>query len=105
MKSLSFALLLMPVLALAADPEVSLVIRDHVFVPAEIRAPAGKKVLLAVENRDATAEEFESFELNREKVIPPKAKGHVFVGPLAPGRYPFFGDFHEATARGVLIVE
>ncbi len=105
MRKLFLTLLLMPVLALAADPEMSLVIRDHVFVPAEIRAPAGKKILLAVENQDATAEEFESYELNREKVIPPRSKGSVFVGPLAPGRYPFFGDFHADTARGVLIVE
>lgn len=94
-----------PVLAWAADPDASLVIRDHVFVPAEIRATSGRKLVLAVDNQDATAEEFESYELNREKVIPAKSKASIYVGPLAPGRYPFFGDFHDQTARGVLVVE
>jgi hypothetical protein len=28
----------------------------------------------------------------------------VFVGPLKPGRYPFFGEFHEQTAQGALVV-
>jgi plastocyanin len=90
---------------LAADPQVSIVIKEHVFVPAEVKVPAGKKVKLIVENQDATAEEFESHGLNREKVIPSRGKAVIFIGPLAPGKYPFFGDFHEATARGVVIAE
>jgi plastocyanin len=81
------------------------VIRNHRFEPAEIKVPAGKKVKLVIENQDPTAEEFESHDLNREKVVPPKGKVTVFVGPLKPGRYPFFGDFHKETAKGVLIVE
>jgi plastocyanin len=105
MKSPIFALLLAPALALAADPEVSLTLRDHVFSPMVVRVPAGQKVRLLVDNQDVTPEEFESYELNREKVIPPKSQGSVYVGPLAPGRYPFFGDFHDATARGVVVVE
>ena len=40
-----------------------------------------------------------------EKVIPGKSKGVVRIGPLKPGRYPFFGEFHEATAKGTLIAE
>jgi hypothetical protein len=91
--------------ALAADPEFSLVIRDHRFEPAELRVPAGKRIKLIIDNQDATAEEFESHELNREKVIPGKTKAPVFIGPLAPGRYPFFGDFNPKTATGVVIVE
>ena len=91
--------------AQAQEAEAQLVIRDHKFEPAEIKIPAGKKVKLVIENQDATAEEFESHELNREKVVPPKGKVTVFVGPLKPGRYPFFGDFHKETAKGVLIVE
>ena len=67
--------------------------------------PAGVKVRLKVINSDATPEEFESHELNREKVIAGGATATIFVGPLEPGRYPFFGEFNEATAQGVLIVE
>ncbi len=91
--------------ASAQEAEVQLVIRNHRFEPAEITVPAGKKVKLIIDNQDATAEEFESYELNREKVVPPKAQVTIFVGPLQPGRYPFFGDFHKDTAQGVLIAK
>jgi hypothetical protein len=91
--------------ALADDTDVQLVIREHKFVPAEITVPARKKLKLVIENQDPTAEEFESHELNREKVVPPKGKITVFVGPLEPGRYPFFGEFHKETAKGVLIAK
>ena len=91
--------------AVGQDTEARLVIRDHRFEPAEITVPAGKKVKLVIDNQDATAEEFESYELNREKVVPPKAQITIFVGPLQPGRYPFFGDFHKDTAQGVLIAK
>ena len=56
-------------LAQAQDPELTLVIRNHRFEPAEVKVPAGKKVKLIIDNQDATAEEFESHALNREKVI------------------------------------
>jgi plastocyanin len=91
--------------ALAQDAEARLVIRDHRFEPKELTVPAGKKVKLVVENQDGTAEEFESYELNREKVVPPKGQVTLYVGPLKPGRYPFFGDFHKDTAQGVLIAK
>jgi plastocyanin len=87
------------------EAEAGLVIRDHKFQPAEVSVPAGKKVKLVVENQDDTAEEFESYELNREKVVPPKGRITLYVGPLKPGRYPFFGDFHKDTAQGVLIAQ
>jgi len=96
---------LAPVLAVAADVEVSLVIRNHVFEPAEVRVPARQKVKLVVQNKDSTPEEFESHELNREKLIAGGATANIFIGPLKPGRYPFFGEFNEKTARGVVIAE
>ena len=99
------ALVFVPVSALAADPEFNIAIKDHRFVPAEIKVPAGKKIKLIVDNQDATAEEFDSHSLNREKVIPPRSKAVIFIGPLAPGKYPFVGEFHEATAQGVVVAE
>jgi hypothetical protein len=92
-------------LACAADPEVALAIKDHRFIPAEIRIPSGTKVKLIVHNQDATPEEFESFSLNREKVIAPGAKASIYVGPLQPGQYSFIGEFNQATAKGVIIAE
>jgi len=100
-----FALLIAAGPAAAQDAEARLVIREHKFEPAEVKVPAGKKIKLVIENKDPTAEEFESYELNREKVVPANGTVTVFVGPLKPGRYPFFGDFHKDSAKGALIAE
>lgn len=101
---LSALVALVPLTAVAADmPEYSLTIKDHRFTPAELTIPANTKVKLIVVNQDATAEEFESHELNREKVVTGNASINVYVGPLKAGRYPYFGDFHQDTAQGVLI--
>ena len=91
--------------AWAADLEVLLVIKNHRFEPAEVKVPAGQRVKLMVHNQDSTAEEFESHDLNREKIIPPGAKAAIFIGPLKPGRYRFFGEYNEASAKGVVIAE
>ncbi|HEX4986015.1 MAG TPA: cupredoxin domain-containing protein [Burkholderiales bacterium] len=82
-----------------------IVIKDHRFNPAELQVPSRQKIRLVVENQDPTAEEFESYSLNREKVIPGNAKAVIFVGPLEPGTYEFFGEFHEATAKGRIIAQ
>ena len=105
LRTLFAALLFVPLCGFAADKEFTLVIKDHHFVPSEIRVPAGQKVKLIVENQDATPEEFESHELNREKIIAPKSKVSIFIGPLKAGKYPFFGEFNQATARGLVIAE
>ncbi len=91
--------------AWAKTPVFELEIRDHLFHPEELRIPANTKVKLVVYNRDTTPEEFESYELNREKVIMGGRKANIFVGPLAPGTYPFFGEFNPKTAQGRVIVE
>jgi plastocyanin len=91
--------------ALAAPPEYLLAIENHRFVPSELTIPAGEKVRLRIENHDATPEEFESHELNREKLISGRSSAVVFVGPLKAGSYHFFGEFNEDTAQGRLVVE
>ncbi len=85
--------------------ELTLTIKDHKFTPTELKVPANKRVTITVVNDDATPEEFESKSMKVEKVIPGKSKGVVRIGPLKPGRYPFVGEFHEATAKGVVIAE
>jgi hypothetical protein len=107
---LSFALLLTSAAVLpdrteAQEPAITIVIRNHKFEPAEVRVPANKRVTITVLNDDPTPEEFESAPLKVEKVIPGKSKATVRIGPLAPGRYPFIGEFNEATAKGVVIAE
>ena len=91
--------------ALAQEQTVVLRIVDHKFIPAELTVPAGKKIKLVVKNEDATAEEFESTTLRREKVIAGKSEGVVYIGPLSPGRYEFFGEFNPKTARGFVVVK
>jgi hypothetical protein len=91
--------------AAAQEPTFTLTIRDHKFDPTELEVPAGAKIKLIVKNADPTPEEFESTELRREKVIPGGQEGIVFVGPLKPGRYEFFGDFNPKSARGHLIAK
>lgn len=102
---LCFFLCLFSGSALAEPIEFKLVLRDHYFVPAELRIPANTKIKLVIVNEDATPEEFESHELNREKIVTGKGTINVYIGPLKPGRYPFFGEFHTDTAQGVLIAE
>jgi len=38
-------------------------------------------------------------------IIPCESQGLMRIGPLAPGRYEFIGDFHAETAKGVIIAE
>ena len=83
---------------------ITLRIKDHLFVPAELVVPANTRFRLRIINEDATAEEFESASLNREKVIMGGSEGIVHLGPLAPGEYSFFGEFNPRTALGRLIV-
>ena len=89
----------------AATPVFEIEIQNHLFIPSEIAVPANTKVKLVVFNRDATPEEFESYELNREKVIMGNRKATIFIGPLRAGEYPFFGEFYPATAQGMVIAE
>lgn len=108
MKKHSLYLLLlmaMPGYVLADRPVIEVEIKDHLFFPDEVHIPADTKVKLIFKNLDETAEEFESYELNREKVIAGESEAVIFVGPLAPGVYPFFGEFFPKTAQGKIIVE
>ena len=92
--------------ALAAGPaEFNLSIENHKFTPDRLEVPAGQKVKLIVDNRDATPEEFESHEMRVEKVIKGKSKATVMIGPLKPGEYKFVGEFNEKTAKGVIVAK
>ncbi len=91
--------------ALADDVTVNVSIKDHAFQPAEITVPANQRVAVTVTNDDPTPEEFESYGLKFEKIIPGNTQAVVRFGPVPPGRYQFFGDFNPATAQGVVVVE
>ena len=102
---LGVALLLGVLMARADEPRrLELVANDGVFTPTEITMTAGEKIILDVRNAGKEAEEFESAELKREKIVPPGKTVSIPLGPLKAGTYPFFGEFHPKTARGRVIV-
>jgi hypothetical protein len=80
-------------------------IQDHKFEPDTLIVPAGKKIKLRVENVDPTPEDFESYDFNREKVVTGGGKIIVFIGPLKPGTYAYFGEFNPKTAKGVIVAK
>jgi hypothetical protein len=82
-----------------------LTMKDHQFVPKELTIPADQKVKIIVKNQDSTPAEFESSDLNREKVVEANGEITVFVGPLSAGKYGFFDDFHRDTTTGTLIAK
>jgi hypothetical protein len=89
----------------SAAETFEIVIREHKFVPKIIEVPADKKIKLIVRNEDDSAEEFESFDLKREKIVPGKSSIVINLGQLKRGEYSFFGEFHHKTAQGKLIVK
>ena len=112
MKSLSKALLLAALLGgfasplAAAEMEVyDLVLKDHRFIPNRLEVPADRKVVLHLINQDDATEEFDSTDLKREKVVKGGQDIRIIVGPLSPGEYKFVGEYHEETAKGVLVVK
>lgn len=86
-------------------PSFEIVIKDHRFEPAELKVPAGTPISVKIRNLDSAAEEFESAALHIEKVVAAGAEATVQIRALDAGRYEFIGEFHEKTARGVLIAE
>jgi plastocyanin len=93
--------------ATAAEPSpttITLTLKDHRFTPDAVAVAAGQRVTVVVINQDAVVEEFDSLDLDVEKMIPPKGRASFTVGPLKPGSYEFMGELHANTARGVLTV-
>lgn len=107
---LFFAALLVPTAALADEgkaqiKEYHLVIKNHRWNHDTVVIPANTKVRFVLENQDDTPEEFDSRDLNVEKVLMGHSKGRVYIGPLKPGRYKFQGEYHPAHAQGVVIAK
>lgn len=110
MKKLFKTILVLPFIcttqsALATSGEFLVKIKDHKFEPAEITVPANQEFKLIVENTDKTLEEFESNDLKKEKLVGAGKKVTIIINSLKPGEYRFFGDFHQKTAQGKIIVK
>ena len=86
----------------AASEPVQLTIKDHHFAPAAVSVPAGERFRIEVMNQDPTPAEFESSDLRAEKIVVPGGRITVMAGPLKPGTYKFFDDYHPDVATGIV---
>ena len=90
--------------AIAEPLFIELKLQNHLFTPEVLNLPANQPITLIIHNKDQTAEEFESHDLSREKLLLPKSSTKIFLGPLKPGIYSFFGEFNSNTAIGKILV-
>jgi hypothetical protein len=92
-------------LPVAAEDSFTLSIKGKSFEPNQLTVPAGQKITLTVKNLNPTPSEFESSDLNREKVVTGGSDITVFIGPLRPGSYEFFDDFSADTPHGHIVAK
>ena len=88
-----------------SNNEFLIKIKDHRFEPSIINVPANTNFKLVIENLDKTLEEFESDDLKKEKLVASGKKITIPVNGLNAGEYKFYGDFHQKTAQGKIIVK
>ena len=93
-----------PAHADASEP-IRVTLQNHRFTQSEIPGKANTPTVLALTNKAATAEEFDSTALKVEKVVAGNSTGNVRLRALAPGRYPFMGAYHSGTAQGVVVAK
>ena len=91
--------------AARADVEIALSYKDKKFDPPEISAPANTPIVIKFRNLDHDAMELESDSLHIEKVVAAGKDATINVRAQKPGRYEFFDEYNEKTARGALVVK
>ena len=104
---LVLAFLIHPLSVSSAEGEnvLKISIKSKKFVPDEIHIRANQAVTFRIINEDATPVEFESSDLNKEKLVPPGKTIDIPLKGLKPGTYEFFSDFGPKDLRGKIIVE
>jgi plastocyanin len=85
--------------------EIPLSYKDKKFDPSEISAPANTPIVIKFRNLDHDAMELESDSLHIEKVVAAGKDATIKVKAQKPGRYEFFDEYNEKTARGALVVK
>src|SRR6478735_835704 len=85
--------------------EIALSYKDKKFDPPEISAPANMPIVIKFRNLDKDAMELESDSLKIEKVVAAGKDATIKVKAQKPGRYDFFDEYNEKTARGALVVK
>jgi Cupredoxin-like domain len=85
--------------------EIALSYKDKKFDPPEISAPANTPIVIKFRNLDREAMELESDTLRIEKVVAAGKDATIKIRAQKPGRYEFFDEYNEKTARGALVVK
>jgi plastocyanin len=78
---------------------------NHHFSPQTLNVPAGQKLEIKVVNNSQETIEFESFKLNREKVVTPGETITVHLPELSAGNYDFYDDFHQDVPEGTIVAK
>src|SRR5258708_33157687 len=94
-----------PISQALADEPIVVHLKNHKFSPATLKLKANKPSMILLYNDDDGADEFDSSSLKIERVVPGHAKANIRVRALAPGKYPFMGEFNASTAQGMVIAE
>ncbi|MGD9787194.1 MAG: cupredoxin domain-containing protein [Sulfuricellaceae bacterium] len=103
--ALSFFMVLLQTANAAELPVYNLAIQNGRFYPETIEVKAGERFKIIITNKGPGAEEFESTELRKEKVLAPGVTSFLVFAPLKPGSYRFFGEFHPDTAQGRIVAK
>lgn len=78
---------------------------DHRFTPQTLVVHADQPLVIKIVNSSKERIEFESFSLNREKVVDPGESITLRLPALRAGSYDFFDDFHSDVPEGVIIAK
>jgi len=85
-----------------AEEPYALTLQNHHFTPDKLTVPAGQRIRIQLTNKDDTTDEFESYDMKFEKIVVPGGTITVRAGPLHPGTYKFFDDYHPDSATGTV---
>jgi hypothetical protein len=92
--------------AQAQEPATyEITLKDRAFTPAELKVPAGQAFMIKLNNVNAVPAEFESHDLNIEKIAAGNSSIVVKVKALKPGRHLFHDEIQEDVAKGYVIAE
>ena len=88
-----------------AQDEQEIRFENHKFTPQSLTVPSGQKLTIKVVNASKETIEFESFKLNREKVVTPGETITVHLPELSAGAYDFYDDFHQDVPEGSIVAK
>jgi hypothetical protein len=91
--------------AAPADDVIELRFENRKFSPQTITVPANRAFKIKVVNTSKEAIEFESFKINREKVIGPGETVTINIPALKAGSYDFYDDFHRDVPEGTIVAK